>query len=299
MKRKTSNPNIRSNRRTPQEWAKEFDELVASERLAIFAIGRALIAAQEELSKKDFASAIKLSGLRTRTTAMNYMRVADSKVLSDQQVQPNLPTGVGALIDLAAWEEDEIKAAIENKVLHPQSQRKALQKWVDQHRRRWIVDFSEEKPAAAFQEDAVIAGYIMTSATELTSDDQQQFARIIFELNKQMPNFNFYITTDKTDNSITFRRTFALSQRILAAYRESPELFIDPQFERLLKAEDGLRERFFSSYVRDFAKIIANADHKELHKKIKLTKVEWEFLGVERVGEPTITPFLTERPPDT
>jgi hypothetical protein len=281
-----------SNRLSPEDWAQRFDLLLLIERKIVFEIGDALIAAQEELSKAGFLEAIKKSGLRTKTTALNYMRVAQSEHLRAPEVQQQLPATVGALIDLAAWKEDEIKAAIEKNVLHPQSQRKALQSWLEEHRRRWIIDFSEEPQAPEFPDDAVIAGYIMASASELTPVDQKRFEKIVYELNRQMPNFNFYVTTQREDSSISFRRAFDLSQRILKAYRESPELFVDSHFERLLKADDGKREMFFDQYVGEFAKLIASADHAKLHKVLKFSKAEWKFLGVDNPGHPTVLPFI-------
>jgi len=111
-----------SNSRSPEEWAEKLNEFIAVQRRTVFEIGEALLLAEEELSKKDFVTAIKMSGLKTKTTANNYMRVAESELLKNRDLQKHLPTGVGALIDLAAWKKDDFALAIKEGALHPNAQ---------------------------------------------------------------------------------------------------------------------------------------------------------------------------------
>ena len=118
-----------SNKRLPEEWASQFDEKLAAQRRSIFELGDLLILAKDELSKSDFAKAVKSSGLNSISNANNYIRVAESVILKDKDFQKHLPMTVGALIDLAAWKKDEIGAAIKDGVLHPSAERAKLRAW--------------------------------------------------------------------------------------------------------------------------------------------------------------------------
>jgi hypothetical protein len=284
-----------SNKRSVLDWAEKFDELLLREKKIVFEIGDALIAAQEELTKKGFLEAIAKSGLKMKTTALNYMRVAQAEILRTPEVQKHLPSGVGALIDLAAWTPDEIDRAIKNDILHPQSQRKPLQKWLDNKRVSDIVGKAEEPlPDPPTTPEPKIVAYIMVHTEDFNADDERKIEEAIWKLRQEVPSFNFYITTAKESRSISLYRKRDLSARVVKVYAEAPDLFVDPDFAKMVDTKLGGTIINLEYYLHEFAYILASEDHKELHKRLKFSKAEWEFLGVEDPGYSTILKFIPD-----
>ena len=103
----------RSKKKSVEDWISAIHELIGKQKRTVFEIGDLLIQAEAELSKKNFGNVAKASGLRSKQTANNYMRVARAEHLRKPDMFKRLPTSVGALIDLAAWEDREISLACE------------------------------------------------------------------------------------------------------------------------------------------------------------------------------------------
>jgi hypothetical protein len=109
----------RSKKRSVEDWVLAIDELVVNQKRTVFEIGDLLIQAEAELPKKHFLNVVKASGLKSKQTANNYMRVARAPHLRKPDIFKHLPTTVGALIDLAAWSENELAEGIRTRNVHP------------------------------------------------------------------------------------------------------------------------------------------------------------------------------------
>jgi hypothetical protein len=119
------------------EWISRFNDLVAAEAEAkkrhkqtIFAIGKALLEAKEQLSKDDFTVAVTKSGVGSMPNAYKYMRIANTKHFQDPKIFPHLPTSLGTLSDLAAkeWTKEDIKEGVDNKLITPETERSDLER---------------------------------------------------------------------------------------------------------------------------------------------------------------------------
>ena len=149
-----------SNRRSIEEWAAEIDTTIGSQRRSLFDLGDLLLSAQDELSKTNFKKAVKASGLKSDVTANNYMRVANSKHLRDPAIINHLPTTVGALIDLAAWNTQELRKAADEGILTPSTKRSMLKKWRSQLHDGFLGR-NELKSARDALHDGIIVGYVI------------------------------------------------------------------------------------------------------------------------------------------
>jgi hypothetical protein len=98
---------------------------------SVFEIGTMLVEAKEQLSDKEFSTMVGGTILKSRSNALNYMRVARRPFLRHPDVFPYLPLKVGVLIDLAAeaWAEADMRRAIEQGVIHPHATRSEIAKW--------------------------------------------------------------------------------------------------------------------------------------------------------------------------
>ena len=102
------------------DWVARIDAIIKKQQRTVFELGDLLNEAKAQLAKKDFLEVIKQSGLRSKSNAENYMRVASKAILRLPEVEKHLPNGTGALIDIAAWPDEEIKYAIRCGVRHAQ-----------------------------------------------------------------------------------------------------------------------------------------------------------------------------------
>jgi hypothetical protein len=116
------------------EWVARIDALIKRRQKTVFEIGDLLLQAKQGLKAKDFAAVIKQSRLRSKSNAENYMRVASKTVFRQPDVEKDLPSGVGALIDIAAWTDEEITRARDCGALNPDATRKTLKEWIELHR---------------------------------------------------------------------------------------------------------------------------------------------------------------------
>jgi hypothetical protein len=116
------------------EWVARIDALIKKQQQIVFEIGDLLLKAKEALSAKHFVAVIRRSGLKSKSNAENYMRVASKTILRQLDRGHNLPHGVGALIDIAAWSDEEITQARDCGALTPDATRKTLNEWIELHR---------------------------------------------------------------------------------------------------------------------------------------------------------------------
>ncbi|MFM9899014.1 hypothetical protein [Sphingorhabdus sp.] len=151
---------MRSNKRSVDEWAAVIDTKIGSQRSSLFDLGDLLLSAQDELSKTNFKKAVKASGLKSDVTANNYMRVANSKHLRDPAIIKHLPTTVGALIDLAAWDPRELRKAADEGILTPSTKRSMLKKWRSQLHDGFLGR-DQLKSAREALHDGIIIGYVI------------------------------------------------------------------------------------------------------------------------------------------
>jgi hypothetical protein len=108
---------------------KKIEDLREQKRRTVFEIGELLIEAKVRFDNKDFRKVVEQSGLKSKSNAENYMRVASKTILRKPEIEPHLPKSVGALIDVAAWPDEQIQVAVENKVMKPDARRNELRNW--------------------------------------------------------------------------------------------------------------------------------------------------------------------------
>jgi hypothetical protein len=267
------------------DWVRKIDGLIAKQRLSIFEIGDVLIKGDAELTKKDFQTIVKLSGIKSKPTALNYMRVARREILRTAGIIEFLPTTAGTLIDLAAWENDEIRESIRQRVLHPQSERAKLRAWRQQRLQPPV-----ERPAPKAQ----VIAYIMCDVQEHDFDRVYKLREKFDEMKMKFLDDDMFITPWEND-VLAMHRTTMLANRICDAYSEDPTLFVNPAFHKFVEEKRlGKRDSGTDLYMRDIAPLIASGDHHRLHKKIRFSKSDWAHLGVTDVGFATLLPFLLD-----
>ena len=273
----------RSKKKSVEDWVLAIDELIGKQKRTVFEIGDLLIQAETELSKKNFGNVAKASGLRSRQNANNYMRVARAGHLRKPEVFKHLPTSVGALIDLAAWSEREVTEAVRTKIIHSQSGRDKLRKWIHWSRFRPPV---EQKPAPKGH----VVAYIMCDAASYSFDRAYELRDKFDEMKLKCLPDDMHITPYEEDLLLQHRLE-QLGKRIWTAYEKDPTLFVDPRFEKLVK-EKQLDEGSAWLYLQKIAPIIASGDHKPLHKIIKFSKSDWKFFGVSEIGYATLLSYF-------
>ena len=285
------------NSRSPEEWAEKFNEIMAVQRRTVFEIGEALLLAEQELSKKDFATAIKMSGLKTKTTANNYMRVAESEVLKNRDLQKHLPTGVGTLIDLAAWTKEEFALAVKEGALHPNAQRGHLRQWKQKNRyrahlREDPVEVRNPTPPA----DALIVGYIKADGKTWSSEKWQTLYQLYLKMADEL-NLNDVVLTlwEDGDNSISQHRDSRIRATLLGAFKSEALFKDDPFFNRYWTSKGEVEADSVAKDIREIARYISTADYKPLHRMLGFSKDDWSSLGVDNPGSSTITPFLEDQ----
>jgi hypothetical protein len=109
-------------------------EAQSQAQATVFEIGDLLAYAKRELYDEDYGRVVAETGLRSTSNADNYIRVAAAKPLRKEEFRQHLPVGVGALIDLATWEEDQIRKCIDDGVMHHDATRQELKGWATKHR---------------------------------------------------------------------------------------------------------------------------------------------------------------------
>ena len=267
----------RSNKKSVEDWISAIDELIGKQKRTVFEIGDLLIQAEAELSKKNFGNV----GLRSKQTANNYMRVARAEHLRKPDMFKRLPTSVGALIDLAAWEDREIEFGLRDGVIHPQSERAKL--------RQWRQTFNYRGPEER-QPNAHVVAYIMCDASTACFERSYQLWDKFDEIKLQFLPGDMHITPFEKDLT-SAHRCEQLGRRVWAAYVKDPTLFVDPRFEKLVKAKQ-LHEGSAWLYLQEIAPIIASGDHETLHKIIKFSKSDWKFFGVSEIGYATLLAYF-------
>jgi hypothetical protein len=195
-----------SNKRSVDEWAAEIDTTIGSQRRSLFDLGDLLLSEQDELSKTNFKKAVKASGLKSDVTANNYMRVANSKHLRDPAIINHLPTTVGALIDLAAWDPRELRKAADESILTPSTKRSMLKKWRSQLHDGFLGR-NELKSARDAMHDGIIVGYVIAHRdfgykTKIVPAEEMEkrdaiVADFISQAHAIDTNPKFYIARDK------------------------------------------------------------------------------------------------------
>jgi hypothetical protein len=271
------------NKPNVQDWVRKIDESISRQRLTVYTLGDLLLKAEAELTKEDFLSVIKLSGLKSKQNAQNYMRVARHEFLRRPGIVEYLPTTVGALIDLAAWSVSEIQGAIRDGVLHPQSERVKLRKWrVD----RWCPP--AEKPA----DTARVVGYIMCDAQTHDFGRTYDFWEKFDEIKLNYLDGDMFITPFE-DDVTSFHRMEMLAKRVWEAYKQDPALFVDPRFHKLVE-EKALANGNLTLYMAEIARLLASGDHIALHRVIRFSKSDWKFLSVDGVGYASLLSYFVE-----
>lgn len=285
-----------SNKWSAAEWAQKFDALLATSRRTVFEIGEALLLAEQELSKAAFAEAIKKSGIGTKISANNYMRVAQSKVLKLPHIQKCLPTGVGALIDLAAWKQEEIVQAIKDKVLQPHAQRAQLQRWKEKNYYRATGQAEmHEKYFPTIERDGIIVGYIKTNIETWTEEKKKRFVELYKALAEQYDLNDLALDfSEDYIYSISLHQETRLRSRMNVAFDSLPLFKNDPFLKRYWKASGERDWQAIHRDMRSIAQYLSPSDFNEVHEFLKFTRDDWAFLGVNNPGNATITPFLGE-----
>ena len=217
----------RPKKRSVEDWVLAIDELIGKQKRTVFEVGELLIQADAELPKKHFRDVVKASGLRSRQNANNYMRVARAEHLRKPDIFKHLPTSVGALIDLAAWSEREVTEAIRTKIIHPQSERNKLRKWI-----HWFHFGSPVRQTPA--ETARVIGYVMCDTTTYDFDRIERFQEQFDEIKLQFLDGDMFIAPYGEDLWSQHRRTM-LAKRVWNAYTNEPALFVNPAFHDLIK----------------------------------------------------------------
>ena len=271
-------------RRTVDEWVSVIDKLVGRQKLAVFDIGDTLVLAKGALSKKEFSKVVRDSGLKSKQNANNYMRVAQAEHLRKPDVFPHLPTSVGALIDLAAWDEGPFGEGIRTGIIHPQCQRKQLQKWLHW----WYFRPPVKQPPA---KTAQVVGYIVCDVATYSFDRAYDLWSRFDEFKLKCLPDDMHITPYE-DDVLSQHRLEQLWERVWTAYANDPAMFVDPQFEKMIE-----RKQISGAggwlYLKEVAPIIASGDHTQLHRIIKFSRSDWRFLGVTDVGYATLLTCFT------
>jgi hypothetical protein len=271
-------------KRSVEHWVSAIDELIGKQKRTSFEIGDLLIKAEAELAKTHFAKVVRSSGLRSKQNAHNYMRVARAKHLRKPEIFNLLPTTVGALIDLAAWSENEITQGITAGIIHPQSERKKLKKWVNWFRFRPSQD-------KGLPDTAKVVGYIMC---DISTYDFERIARLQEQFDKiklQCLDDGMYITPYPEDER-GIHRMEMLAERIWDAYKNDPSLFVNPAFHDLMERKQIDKAFSLRFHLPDIAPLIASADHKPLHRIIKFSKSDWRLFGVSKTGYATLLSYF-------
>lgn len=289
-----------SNKRSPEDWASQFDEKLAAQRRSIFELGDLLILAKDELSKSDFAKAVKSSGLNSISNANNYIRVAESVILKDKDIQKHLPMTVGALIDLAAWKKEEIGAAIKDGVLHPSSERAKLRAWKEVRHQRKVrnQEIKREEEASGikhveYAQDAIVVGYMKADAETWTPDKWTRVFEMYKRLQTELDLDDVFLTLDlEFQNSISEHRFSQIRKKFISAFRSIDVFRDDPYFRRYWRTENEVNEGAIFKDIRNIALYVSSADFKQVQKKLKFSDEDWKSLGVTNHGNATITQFL-------
>lgn len=272
-------------RQNVEYWVSAIDDLIVKQKRTVFEIGDLLIEAADILSKNKFGIAVKTSGLKSKQTANNYMRVARSGCLRKPEVFEHLPVAVGALIDLAAWSDGEIAEGIRTRVIHAQSERKKLQKWIQSFRLRFPT---KQLPP----ETARVVGYIMCDIATYGSKRIEQLQEHFNQIKLQFLDDDMFIAMFEGD-LWSQEREFMLAQRVWDAYTMDPSLFVNPAFHNLMKRR-SVSSSFTLVYdMQKVAPMIASGDHRALHKIIKFSKSDWKFFGVSETGYATLLAHFT------
>jgi hypothetical protein len=272
----------RPEKRSVEAWVLAIDGLIVKQKRTVFEIGDLLIAAEGELSKKNFQTVIKTSGLKTKKTAQNYMRVARKEILRRPDVFEKLPLSVGTLIDLAAWSDSEIEWAISNGIIKPQINRAQLQR----HERRFDPSPAERPPAST-----QVVGYIMCDVASYNFERIEGLWEQFDKIKLHYLDDDMYIAPCEGDLWGSDRLTM-LAKRVWDAYVRDPAMFVNPAFHNLIERK-RIDESAMQYHLSEIAPLIASGDHKVLHKIIKFSKSDWKLFGVSETGYATLLAYLT------
>lgn len=155
------------------EWVTRINALITKTREAIFAIGEALTRAKEQLTKKDYKELLVRLQM-SQSTADNYMRIASRPIFREPTITKQLPNGVGALIDIAAWNDDDIKNAISEGVMKPNAERGTLNKWIN-------LQYKEDykRRPKEFHDKTVMAWEVCVDFEKWIDDFDAKFGEVI------------------------------------------------------------------------------------------------------------------------
>jgi hypothetical protein len=207
----------------------------------------------------------------------------DNAVAIKPEVFPHLPTTVGALIDLAAWSDGAIAEGIRTRIIHPQSERNKLRKWIHRFYFRPPV---EQKPV----ETARVVGYIMCDTATYSFERAYELWDKFDEFKLKCLPEDMHITPFD-DDLASQHRLEQLGKRVWTAYATDPALFVDPRFQKLIERKQINGEGAWL-YLKEIAPIIASGDHTPLHRVIKFSKSDWNFLGVTNAGYATLLAYF-------
>lgn len=273
-------------KRTVEDSILKIDELIGQQKRTVFEIGDLLVSMQAEMPKSHFRNAVKGSGLRSMQTANNYMRVAKAEHLRKPDVFPHLPTTVGALIDLACWKDWPIERAIQNRIIHPQSERSKLRKWLHE------FDLPPKVKQKSVETDQIV-GYIMC---DIATYDYGRIER----LQEQFDNIKLQHLDDDVyisplfEDELGHERLRMLGKRVWDAYESDQTMFPNPAFHDVLDRHKITSDFSMYLHLSKIAPLIASSDHKALHKVIKFSKSDWKRLGVEETGYATLLAYFGE-----
>ncbi len=278
-----------SNKRSVDEWAAEIDTTIGSQRRSLFDLGDLLLSAQDELSKTNFKKAVKASGLKSDVTANNYMRVANSKHLRDPAIINHLPTTVGALIDLAAWDPRELRKAADEGILTPSTKRSMLKKWRSQLHDGFLGR-DQLKSAREALNDGIIVGYVIAHrdfgyktkivpAAEVEKRDAI-VADFISQAHAIDTNPKFFIARDKFEaESFSDLRVNDMLGGIIERYADEGRDRFEADGMTLIFGDYDTYERWLIDRYEDWLPALLSVENAEQRSTLRINEDVAAFLA--------------------
>lgn len=199
-----------------KEWIDRINQRFSNQRSSIFDTGDILVEARQTLTDKDFREVVKATGLRSFSNADNYMRVAKHEFLRKPGIFEHLPPTVGALIDMACWDEEQLLKAIKEGFLHPLAKRRALNSWLMDEMMR---PYTRTKPEPYTD---VIVGHIIVDKGYYQKSSyrewDERFGAYLRNVNAAGHDFAFIASANPSSAHFVVRRQ-ELEDRIKRRYR--------------------------------------------------------------------------------
>jgi hypothetical protein len=235
------------------------------------------------MTRSDFQLVVKNSGLRSTSSADNYMRVAENEFLRKPAIMEHLPVGIGALIDVAAWTEMEVEACIRDKTMHPHVERKTLRNWIDQNR-------VHQEPVGPTYQSYVPVLIIEVDPDRWAVEDQERLHSWLRKhLEEEFPDQMIQVSRPRegSDWPVKMRRRWEIHVKI----RDQTAL-IDtlPTKDAISKALSDCTDEADAL----LGQILSSPDCDVLREAAKLTVADMAFLGVTKgmIGQPPLTRFF-------